>query len=178
MSHSSWGNASPYDLTCHRRKTSLTTVPVSLVLEGSQLRVADSVALSPAAVFLCPTPPASEPDASRSKSTAGASPLTGSVPISVRSHTGHTGNLIVTVCVSDCICQTVSGSPPVDPENYNGPLMCPPILIATTVALAVLNVLHSAHLLPDVRMVAMLLYHCPSRSTAQSLQTPDDIVPK
>ena len=68
------------------RETSLTTVPVSSVLEGLQLRVADSVAPSPAAVtvLLCPTPPASEPDARRSKSPAGASPLTGSVPISVR----------------------------------------------------------------------------------------------
>ena len=69
-----------------RRETSLTTVPVSSVLEGLQLRVADSVAPSPAAVtvFLCPTPPALEPDAPRSKSPTGASPLPGAVPISVR----------------------------------------------------------------------------------------------
>ena len=91
MSHSNWGNASPCDLTCHRRnklrwpslvgkvavaeaavavggvhrKFSLTTVPVSLVLEGSQRWVAYYVAPSPAAVtvFLCLTPTPSEPNA-------------------------------------------------------------------------------------------------------------------
>ena len=42
---------------------------------------------------------------------------------------------------------------------------------------AVLNERHLAHLPPDGRIVTMLLCHCPSRSTAQWPQTPDDIVP-
>ena len=63
----------------HRGK-SVTSVPVPSALEGLQLRVADSVAPSPTAVtvFLRPTPPASAPDAPRSKLPAGASPPTGS----------------------------------------------------------------------------------------------------
>ena len=90
MPHSSQGNASPYDLTFHRRNKlrlsslvalvavavaavavvavhrgkSTTSVPVSSVLEGLQPRVADSVAPSPAVVtvLLYPISPASEPD--------------------------------------------------------------------------------------------------------------------
>ena len=57
---------------------SVTSVPVPSALEGLQLRVAESVAPSPAAVtvFRRQTPPASEPDAPRSKLPAGASPPT------------------------------------------------------------------------------------------------------
>ena len=76
MPHSGQGNASPYDLTFHRRNKlhlsslvavvavaeaataivavhrvkSATSVPVSSVLEGVQRRLADSAAPSPAVV--------------------------------------------------------------------------------------------------------------------------------
>ena len=107
MPHSSWGNASPYDLTFHRsnkprlsslvafvtvvavvavhRGKSATSVPVSSVLEGLQPRVADSVAPSPAVVTVSPCliSPASEPDAPRSKLRAGSNLLTDSGLISV-----------------------------------------------------------------------------------------------
>ena len=67
----------------HRGK-SATSVPVSSVLAGLQLRVADSVPPSPAAVTVLPCliSPASEPDAPRSKLRAGASLLTDSGLIS------------------------------------------------------------------------------------------------
>ena len=60
----------------HRGK-SVTSVPMSSALEGLQLRLADSVSSSPAAVAVFPrqAPPASEPDVPRSKLPALASPL-------------------------------------------------------------------------------------------------------
>ena len=72
---------------------------------------------------------------------------------------------------------TVSGSLPVDPAIHNGPLVRPLIMTETAVAIAVPNEQRSTRLPPDERTVAMLLYHCPSHSTAQSHQTPVDIVP-
>ena len=52
-----------------------------------------------------------------------------------------------------------------------------PILTETAIAPAVLNEPHSARPPPGERTVAMLPYHCPRHFTAQSPQTPDDIVP-
>ena len=113
MNHQSSGNVSLHDPTSHRRNTpcrssfvgrvavaeaaavvgavhrgrSVASVPTPSALEGSQLRVADSVSPSPAAVtvFLHQVvPPASVPEAPRSLVPAGASPPTGSGSISVR----------------------------------------------------------------------------------------------
>ena len=87
----------------HRGK-SATSVPVSSVLAGLQLWVADSVPPSPAVVTVLPCliSQASETDAPLSKLRAGASLLTDSGLTGDRS---HPDNLIATVCVADCICR-------------------------------------------------------------------------
>ena len=119
MPHSSWGSVSLFDLTFHMRSKprrsslvawvavveaafavgavhrgkSATSVPVSSVLAGLQPWVGDLVPPSPAVVTVLPCLISSEPAVPRSKLHAGASLLT------------DAGNLIVTVCVADCICR-------------------------------------------------------------------------
>ena len=109
MPHSSLGNVSLYGLTSRKRNTlrrsslvgsvvvaeavavvgavhrgkSVTSVPMSSVLKGLLLQLVDSVSPSPS-VFLRRTPPASEPDAPRSKLPALANPTLDSALIFVR----------------------------------------------------------------------------------------------
>ena len=106
MIHLSLGNVSLHDLTSHMRNTphrssligqvavvdavirgrSIASVPMPSALEGSQLRVDDSVSPSPAAVTvsLHQVPPASEPEAPWLLVPAGANLPTDSGSIFVR----------------------------------------------------------------------------------------------